>query len=52
MLWSQSYLCGDQFDEGKDGSEVSSRRSQLQALSQEALSGGIGPEMQPAPDEH
>lgn len=47
-----SHLCGDQLDEGEDGSGVSSRRSQLQALVQEAMSGGMGPKMQPAPDEH
>lgn len=52
MLWCQSHLCSDQFDKGEDGSDVSSRGSQLQALSQEAFSGRMGPEMQPAPDEH
>ncbi len=52
MLCCQLHLCGDQFDEGEDSSDISSRGSQLQALSQEALSGGMGPEMQPAPDEH
>lgn len=51
-LWCQSHLCSDQFDKGEDGSDVSSRGSQLQALSQEAFSGRMGPEMQPAPDEH
>lgn len=39
------HLCGDQFDEGKDGSDVSSGGSQLQALSQEVLSARMGPKM-------
>lgn len=52
MLWRWPHLCGDQFDEGEDGSDVSGRRGQLQTLGQETTCGGMGPKVQPAPDEH